>query len=485
MDFLAYLLPFFVQGTVSTTFFTTRPFLTVFGFALFARMNLEVWGVDTLASFAPAGIEMLSYGNLGATPWLLSDAVLMIIGLLVLLEFASASSDDLRFWYNQSLWLIQPGSAFAVTYTFAGSEVTLWLEFLASLLPGLPMAVAGWNSSAIVAGLSPTAQIGDTLAWIGQIAAIAWSVLVAVVTWLLGRLRGAVVEIVEELDEDNAFGLQTLMHWTETSWTAIGVFILFVLPSLALIMAGITVATLFFIRQYFEHRERRLYVPCAHCQTPTHPAAPFCPSCTLPREAVCQVGLFGQARDALVVDPTAHRLQLMARKRCPVCATRLSEKALQQNCERCDTATFGDISAANSYIRALDAKLARTTLITFGLGLIPLVGLIPAMVYYRLSLVSSIRSYLPRSIGCLTRWGVRMFNICLIIFQVVPGLGALAMPAMCLTNYWIYRQVFVTSAQNSLNTSRPAQTLDCPDCGAAGQRSGRFCTGCGRQIQVT
>lgn len=468
----ARLLPFVFQGFASTTFFTTRPFLTVFGFAFFARF-LSTW------------LELEGYGSLSSTTWLTVDTVILVLFLLALLEFGATTSDDLRFWYNQTLWLVQPGSTFAVNFTFAGSEVTFFLEFLASVLPTAPVAVAAVGSDFGAGGLSPAAQFGDALVWLGQVLAVLWAGMLAAITWVLGRLRAGVVEVIEELDEDNTLGLQSLMHWAETGWTFIGVVVLFIFPALALLMAGLTVATLFLIRKYFEHRERRSYVPCGQCSTPTHPSAPFCPSCKLAREQVRQVGLFGQARDTLVADPTAHRLQLMARKRCPVCASRLRAKALQQTCQSCGATTFANMSEVNSYIRVLDAKLSQTAIMSFALGLIPLIGLIPAMVYYRLSLISSLRSYLPRSMGCLTRWGVRLLNIFLIGLQAIPGIGAVAMPMMCLTNYWVYKQVFTGAAHGALQPAAPTQTMACPNCGAPGQHAQRFCTQCGQQLQPT
>lgn len=476
-------LPIVLQGFASTTFFTTRPFLTVLGFAFFARFGLEMLGGDVIASFAPAGVEMLSYGNLSSTPWLLSETVLIILGLLALLEFGATQSNDLRFWYNQTLWLVQPGSAFVVNYSFAGSEVTLFLEFLASLLPAAPVAVAALGSEFAVGGPSAAAQWGELFGWLGQALTFLWAASLAAITWLLGRLRAGVVEIVNELDEDNDFGLQTMMNWAETGWTTAGVIVLFILPSLALLMAGLTVATLFLIRKYFEHRERRTYTPCTRCAAPTHPSAPFCPSCKLAREQVRQVGLFGQGRDQLVADPTAHRVQLISRKRCPFCASRLKVRALQQACERCGTVTFAIIDEANFFLRALDARFGQTVLISFVLGCIPLIGLVPAMIYYRLSLISGLRSYLPRSVGCLTRWGVRLINIVLVVWQVVPGLGALAMPLMCAINFWIYRQVFSSAAQGMVRTSVTLQPSRCPACSAQVKAGQQFCTECGQQLQ--
>lgn len=57
------------------------------------------------------------------------------------------------------------------------------------------------------------------------------------------------------------------------------------------------------------------------------------------------------------------------------------------------------------------------------------------VIYYRLSLTSSLRRYLSRSTGFLNRWVVRFLNLFLLCLQPIPIFGAVTLPLMCLTNY--------------------------------------------------
>lgn len=477
MDMLRFI-PFVFQGLASTSFCTTRPFMCVLCFAGFARFGLSMSENDVLAQMSIGGANLLSYGNIASTPLLLSDLVLGVLVLLTILEIGAASSNDLRFWYNQALWLVQPGSAFVVTYTFAGTQVDLFLEFASSIVPVLAIGTAASHTSANLTFASPGAI---DFSWLGQILTIIWSAFLAFCTWLFGRIRDGVVDLIDDIDDDNTLGLQSLLHWIETGWTIGGVALIYILPTLALIFAALTIATLFLIRKYFEHREKQSYVACPMCATMLHPSAPFCPHCKVAREQISNIGLFGQAKQELITDKGTHRTQLLARKRCPTCATRLKARAMQQSCECCGTVTFANVSEANSFMRELDKHFNKTVLYSSLLGLIPVIGIIPAMVYYRLSLVSSLRRYLPRSVGCLTRWVVRAISVVLIGMQVIPGIGALAVALMCWINYQIYRQVFSSQAQTTIRTHSTVSFV-CTNCGAAPQPGHHFCGSCGQQL---
>jgi hypothetical protein len=139
----------------------------------------------------------------------------------------------------------------------------------------------------------------------------------------------------------------------------------------------------------------------------------------------------------------AHQLHLISKKRCPVCATRLEKKAISQPCPACGRDTFASAPAVDEYLAMMRQRLPLTTAITFGFGFIPLVGLVPAIVYYRLSLIAGLRAYVPRSIGCLARYGVRLLNMGLIALQAIPFLGMVALPLMVLSNYFIYERILV------------------------------------------
>ncbi|WP_129676450.1 hypothetical protein [Candidatus Chloroploca sp. Khr17] len=212
------------------------------------------------------------------------------------------------------------------------------------------------------------------------------------------------------------------------------------LPLIALAVTALTLLGLFLVRRWFERRDERTKVPCAHCQTPIFPTALFCPHCRQANEHPRQVGVFGQARNTPALDRTAHRVQLIGRKRCPVCATRLPAKTIRQGCPSCHTVTFNDLSEANVFLRSLDQKLPLTLVICSVLGFVPLLGLVPGIIYYRVSLIASLRAYIPTSIGCFTRWGWRFAAMFLIMLQPF-FLGWLTLPAMALMNYFVYRRV--------------------------------------------
>ncbi|MEE8524980.1 MAG: hypothetical protein V3T72_13680, partial [Thermoanaerobaculia bacterium] len=108
-----------------------------------------------------------------------------------------------------------------------------------------------------------------------------------------------------------------------------------------------------------------------------------------------------------MTDLAAHRLQLLTRKRCSSCGERLKERRLSQSCNACGTRPFTDSRDVEEYLASLRATLPKTLAILLVLSFIPVVGLIPGIIYYRLSLIASLRTYLPRSVGFAGKWLVR------------------------------------------------------------------------------
>ena len=236
-------------------------------------------------------------------------------------------------------------------------------------------------------------------------------------------------------------GLQEALSWLEDLGVLGGVLLATVFPAVALTLFGLTILTLFALEKFFEYQEKRRQVACPHCKKGRHASALQCPHCRRQNPQPRRVGVFGQATQKPVVDLAQHPQQLVARKRCPVCATRLEKKAIHQPCSACGTTTFANAAAVDDYLRTLRQKLPQTAAITFVLSFIPLLGIIPAVIYYRFGLIASLRGYLPRTTGCLVRWGVRLLNLFLIALQPIPILGAVMLPLMAASNYFIYQKV--------------------------------------------
>jgi hypothetical protein len=101
-----------------------------------------------------------------------------------------------------------------------------------------------------------------------------------------------------------------------------------------------------------------------------------------------------------------------------------------------------DPGFARSYIASIDRRVPGVLLACFVLGLIPVLGVIPAVIYYRLVIVAPFRRYMPAGRGFLLRWGVRLALVVLVAFQWVPVAGGFALPAMALINYAAYRTAY-------------------------------------------
>ena len=149
-------------------------------------------------------------------------------------------------------------------------------------------------------------------------------------------------------------------------------------------------------------------------------------------------------------DRARHAFDLVSRKRCPACATRLPKRAVAQPCPTCGKVTFASQAEFERYLDVIAARLPRTLLVTLGLGAIPLLGVIPAVVYYRLNLVTGLRGYIPPLRGCTTRWVVRAIHVLVIALQPIPIAGAFLLPLLCWSTYAIYRRSLATRARADL-----------------------------------
>jgi hypothetical protein len=153
------------------------------------------------------------------------------------------------------------------------------------------------------------------------------------------------------------------------------------------------------------------------------------------------MGLLGQAKNRLA-DVRSLPFRLVAVKRCPACANRLVRRAVEQACPACGHRVMGDTRFAQGYVASIDRRVPLTLLVCSLLGLIPVLGVIPAVIYYRLSIVAPFRRYIPPGRGLLLRWGVRLAVVLLVALQWVPVAGALAVPVMAVVNYAAYRSSF-------------------------------------------
>jgi Zn finger protein HypA/HybF involved in hydrogenase expression len=406
--------------------FASRPFLALWAIAVIARYGAMIPFI--------AGSDGLDYAQ-GVPSWLTSTYTLLILSALAVLEIVATKNNDLQQLMNQFDSVFKGMVAFLITFSLVNAESMELLENVGVLVPGAMAFTAAAISSeqVMVYGLSLLAAAG---------------------VWLLAEFRKQLLNILVDIDPEDHLRLQKLISWWEDTWVIAGIPIMLFFPILALVVFGLTLAGLFVVQKYVERQDEKTKIPCTTCGTLIYPSATVCFSCGTRNEQVRKVGMFGQPTDAPVTEQADHRVNLVARRRCPVCATRLRKRAIQQQCPTCETTTFASAADVNIYLRALRWRLPRTLLICLGLSFIPVLGLIPGIIYYRLSLIASLQRYIPANVGCLVRWPVRMLNLLLVCLQPIPILGSLVVPLMCLSNYVVYQRILEREKEQTFSQAQ-------------------------------
>jgi predicted RNA-binding Zn-ribbon protein involved in translation (DUF1610 family) len=379
-----------LPSLTATPFFATRPLLTAFVLALIGRYT----------EWVP-----------GAPDWLISTTTLLVLGGLALVEVLVVKNDELRAVVSEFDPLFKALVNFIIVYLLTNPETSAWSGELMAAGAGL----------------------------VGPAAAVLWSGVTAGSVWILAYLRRSIWGFLADMDEGDDLGLQGVLSWLEDLWVVGGTVLAVVFPLVSLAVYIATLLGLFLTQRVLAHVEERRKVPCPHCGTGLHASALWCHTCGQPLPAPRRVGLLGQPKAQVVADRQRHQQHLRSRKRCPSCATRLPQRTIQQPCPNCGRETFASSAELDTYLENLHSDLPRVLLVCAVLGLVPVLGIVPGVIYYHLTLIASLRSYVPRAVGCLARFLVTIINLLLIMVQWVPFAGAIVVSLMALTNYGVYR----------------------------------------------
>lgn len=399
-------------------YFASRAFVPLFATVLVARFGTE-WSF--LAGFL--GVELLDR----VPAWAVSNQVLLVLGLAALAEIAWTKNPELR----ETIGLADP------------------------VLKGLvALALALLLAPEAAAAASPVQQAGFVP---GPLAA--WAAVVAGLTFFLASLRNRIYGFLMEIDDEDDLGLQGVLSWMEDGIGFLGVLFVVLLPAVALIVAGLTLLGLFLVERLLERRERRGWVACPECGEAYPPCGLVCARCGADNPEPRQVGWLGTIRRRPAIDRQRHRLDLLSRKRCRRCGHRLRGKSFDLSCQRCGVVPFETEADLEAYLALVKSRLPKVLTVLLAFSAVPVVGLVPGVIYYRLSLISSLRHYVPRGSRIAARWLGRLAALVLILLQWIPFLGAASLPLLALVNYRIYRRLLLRAGDDALaRRSLPAAT---------------------------
>jgi hypothetical protein len=378
--------------------FPSRAFLPAFVTALLLRFG------DSLPLVGQSGLA----AKVDAPTWFVCNTSLVILGLLSCLEFWATKNADVRQLLDQ----------------FDGP-----LKSLMALITSLGVASA--QDAELVRSIQQ-AGVADGL----------FGLMAAGCVFFLTSARRSLYELLTEIDSDDSLGIQRLCSWAEDAWVIFGAVMLVVFPLFMILLTAVVFGLLYLWQKAAQAREERLRVACASCGSPIYRCAIECPACGATHRDACSVNWLGLPRSDRPADPTHHALHLLAVRRCPSCATRLKQKRPRQTCECCHREVFADDAQLAAYLQLVQARLAQTLLICFLLGLVPVVGVVPAIVFYRIHLVSPLRRYVPFGSALLAKWLGRFACFAVLSVQWIPFVGVGSLPIMAAINYGIYRRAF-------------------------------------------
>ncbi len=421
-----------LAGVNSIGLFASRAFVSAFAVAAVLKWGPQIGWINNTG---------LLQRVKDVPSWFTHDVTLTILGLLAVLEITATKSADARALLNEIEGYIKSASAFVTTLAVSGiithNDAAVLREITAFIEP----VQAGFGDQAV-----------------GFIAAC----LSAVGVWFTCTARRGLIGLFLDADPDDDTMVLGLMSWAEDLWALLGTLLLIFFPLVMLALTVLILGVVALLRWCAIRREEKSKTPCAVCGESMYRSAVACPACKQPNAEIHAIGWLGQSLDTREQHPDAQPLRLTQKQRCPVCATHLQSGKACQVCPACGHELFKKGDEVSRYLAELDARVPVVLVLTGLFSLVPVVGIIPAILLYRLRLVAPLRRYTSAWRTVPTRWALRLLFFVLIWVQVIPVVGGLAIPIMAAISYGAYRRMF--TGQLARERENDAGTIESDGC---------------------
>ncbi len=392
--------------TGTSGFFTSRAFIPAFFTSVFLRYGHLFPKLGELDFIQTSGSEPM---------WFTSNLTILTLGVLSLIEVGATKIPEAQELLDEFHKYSKTGLAALTALGVLGARDAGFIEQTISQAGSLDMLVAG---------------------------------LVAGAVYFFNMLRSGFMNLLALSDPDDDLGVRTLISWFEDLWASIGIYLLILYPVIVVTILAIVLGLLYLVRKVAEYREERSRIKCTSCGEMIHACAASCPKCHSPNPNPKDIGFFTQTINRPARDGIDHELRLVSKRRCPKCATRIKNRKLPQICPTCKNTILGGKEEQNIYIGKVRNRLPKVLGVTFVLSLIPVIGIIPGIIYYRLQLIAPFRAYIPGGKGLALRWLIKILFLILITLQLVPGIGGFVVPVMALISYSIYSSYFKETLQD-------------------------------------
>ncbi|MCH6257322.1 DUF4126 family protein [Puniceicoccaceae bacterium K14] len=381
-------------------FFSSRAFLPAFLTALALRFG------DTLPFLKDLDFVKATGGE---PTWFTSNAFLLTLGALSLAEFAADKSPDVRRLMEDFMGYVKAGLSALTT-----------------------MGMVSVGDAEVIGDLMQEANIFQMIP-----AAVS-----ATVTYFATTIRGGVLSFLDEADEDDELGIRGIISWFEDLWATWGVWLLAFYITGVLAINVLILAALWLLQRRFAKKAEEAKVECSSCGERIHSFSTQCFNCSEPVKTPVVLGFLGRHTQETNTDIEGQKLRLLELKRSPLSGEKVKKRGVDIVCPEDGIALLGDKSLNRKYVDNISSRLPKVLLFGALWGLIPAVGLIVGVIYYRFQLVGPFRRYLTFKQGFLVKWLIRLLFIALALFQLVPGAGAVSVPLMAWISFLFYKGAF-------------------------------------------
>ena len=384
-------------------FFISRAFVPAFFTALCLRFGGSLPLLKQLPIFQGTGV---------APSWFTSSWVIGILGVLAIIEIGATKFPEFGDVMDGIHKYGRTGMAAVSTFGILPAGDVRFVEQTLNIS----------QTSMVDATISAVAAIG---------------------VWFSATLRNATMNFLHEMDPEDDLSIQAFISWLEDGWSFLAIFLFFVYPLFVIILVAIIIGFFLILRTYLRYKEEKRKVFCQNCGKSIYSSALNCPSCKIDIVDPKDIGIFGTAIESSITDRSLHALRLTEKHRCPFCATRLKRRSVHQTCDTCGNSIFKTTEIQQRYLKLIQGRLFKTIPVITILSFIPIIGIIPGIIYYRFRLVTPFKSYIPARQGIVLKLFTKTISFFLIGLQVIPVLGGAALPIMAILNYNVYRRYFI------------------------------------------
>jgi len=245
----------------------------------------------------------------------------------------------------------------------------------------------------------------------------------------------------------NPIGPESLMHQSDHSWSEYLVAYSLLYPGVVIILAllgglGLGAFFIFCRRREYSHR-----IFCSKCGSMMYPCGLHCPECGTSNPSPRALNWIGYSRLRTVVPPSGwkrHEEVLRSYRRCFYCGQPLREPSLDQRCPACGKAVLQGEQSVGRYDAYIGRRRGWTFAAVVVLGVVPILGPLLASSLYRRTLINPYSLYM--TVYRESFLMVVLF-LCRHLFRLLPFIGIIGMPVLCVTEYHLYRRMFLWKAE--------------------------------------